>query len=585
MEHNQKLMSLIGAARTLTSSLDLETVLRQLTTEVSRVIDGAHGILLFLYDEDHDQLRIRMTGGYFKLEEMRHSVLAPGEGMSGSVFASRKGHIFRSAEETEKMMSNIRPDSREAYTKALGGYFLPTSVLSVPMLVRDKAIGVLTVDAFDEKITFNKEDLELLETFAAQASIAIENAILFARNERTQMIHEALSNVALARGGTRDITRTLADLIDEKVVLVNDVFDLMESSSPAAKSSALTLLETEKEAVINTVSSNNPSLFQWETPHGSEQAVFFPIRSEGATLGYLAVLMDGGSRLDPLDRFAIEQTSVVFAGEMSRRKRDIIEAAAARGELLIPLLDSEWQELSYMQIASLPYHHVNEADYIVAHTTLMQPVETGETSPLLRYLTRNLLEDEENTYILHRGQELTIMFTLTAADEKSLSTVRRRLEEFTGQVERYAKVRTASGIGRTVKHLKHVRTSYRDALKCAETAKSSGGILSPEDLGPDRLFMSLEHSELEGYVEEKLTPILAYEKERGASLLPSLETYLDHNQSLRAASDALFIHVNTLKYRLNTIRTLLGIDALDGRTLFELQLALYIRQYMQKTSR
>ncbi|TVP82494.1 MAG: GAF domain-containing protein [Alkalicoccus sp.] len=584
MEYNEKLMSLIGAARTLTSSLDLETVLRQLTSEVSRVIDGAHGILLFLYDEDRDQLRIRMTGGYFNLEEMRHSVLAPGEGMSGSVFAAGKGHIFRSTEETEKMMMNIRPGSRDAYTKALGGYFLPTSVLSVPMLARDKAIGVLTVDAFDEKITFNEEDLELLETFAAQASIAIENAILFARNERTQMIHEALSNVALARGGTRDITRTLADLIGEKVVLVNDVFDLLESSSSAAKNGALSLLETEKEAVIETVSSKDPSLFQWGSA-AYEQAFFFPIRSEGSTLGYLAVLMDGGSRLDPLDRFAIEQTSVVFAGEMSRRKRDIIEAAAARGELLIPLLDSEWQDLSYMQIASLPYHPVNEADYIAAHTTLLQPVESGGTNPLLRYLTRSLLEDEENTYILHRGQELTILFTLPVADESSLSTVRRRLEEFTGQVERYANVRTASGIGRTVRHLKDVRTSYRDALKCAETARSSGGMLTPEDLGPDRLFMSLEHSELEGYVEEKLTPILAYENERGASLLPSLETYLEHNQSLRAASDALFIHVNTLKYRLNTIRTLLGIESLDGRTLFELQLALYIRQYMQRTSR
>ncbi|CAM3932736.1 helix-turn-helix domain-containing protein [Alkalicoccus chagannorensis] len=586
MEQHQKLLSLIGAARALTSSLDLETVLLQLTGEVSRVIDGVHGILLFLYDEEHQLLRIRMTGGYFQLDAMRQTVLVPGEGISGSVFASGTGRILHTAAEAEATMANIRKETAAEYSEALGGYHIPTSVLSVPMMARGKAIGVLTVDAFDDSITFTEEDLDVLETFAAQASIAIENAMLFARQQRTQMIHEALSNVALARGGTRDITRTLAGLIEEKVVLVNDVFDLLEASSAGAREEALSLLEAQKDRLIQEVQHSGPSILHWQMPAGGRRAVFFPVRSEGTTLGWLAVIMKENSRIDPLDRFAIEQTSVVFAGEMLRRKKDIIETATARGQLLKPLLDHEWEELSYMQISSLPYHHAGEADYVLAHMTLPQGQWEEAEHPLLRYLTRELLQDEEHTYLLHRGQEMTIMFTLTTPEERqSMAIVRRRIEEYAAQVERYTGFRPAAGLGRSVPQLKYVRASYRDALKCAEAARTSGTLLSPADLGPERLFMSMEHSELEGYVIEKLEPILQCEPERRSVLLASLEAYVNENQSLRAASDTLFIHVNTLKYRLNSIRQLLQLEEFNGKILFELQLALYIQRYLERTNR
>ena len=62
----------------------------------------------------------------------------------------------------------------------------------------------------------------------------------------------------------------------------------------------------------------------------------------------------------------------------------------------------------------------------------------------------------------------------------------------------------------------------------------------------------------------------------GASteLLNTLKTYLECGRSLEATSKVLFVHANTVRYRLRRIQEILGEDATDPRTAFVLQIAL-----------
>ena len=49
-------------------------------------------------------------------------------------------------------------------------------------------------------------------------------------------------------------------------------------------------------------------------------------------------------------------------------------------------------------------------------------------------------------------------------------------------------------------------------------------------------------------------------RERGASLLPTLEEFLHRRGNISATSEALFVHANTLRQRLRRIADLTGID-------------------------
>jgi purine catabolism regulator len=89
----------------------------------------------------------------------------------------------------------------------------------------------------------------------------------------------------------------------------------------------------------------------------------------------------------------------------------------------------------------------------------------------------------------------------------------------------------------------------------------------------------LEHSpELIAFQEETLGELLAYE---GASeLIHTLEAFFAHNANLSQTADALFIHRNTLVYRLERIEAITQMDLDKPENRLAMQLALHIYRMM-----
>ena len=62
------------------------------------------------------------------------------------------------------------------------------------------------------------------------------------------------------------------------------------------------------------------------------------------------------------------------------------------------------------------------------------------------------------------------------------------------------------------------------------------------------------------FYQELFQPLIEYDKSNHASLLHTLSVYVEHNASLAATAKALYVHENTLKYRLNKIRAMMNVD-------------------------
>lgn len=60
-----------------------------------------------------------------------------------------------------------------------------------------------------------------------------------------------------------------------------------------------------------------------------------------------------------------------------------------------------------------------------------------------------------------------------------------------------------------------------------------------------------------------------------AELIGTLQTYIDCNMNMQAAADALFVHINTMKYRLKKINEMLPHGLLKSRV-FQIQTGLYL---------
>lgn len=102
-----------------------------------------------------------------------------------------------------------------------------------------------------------------------------------------------------------------------------------------------------------------------------------------------------------------------------------------------------------------------------------------------------------------------------------------------------------------------------------------------DDLGFYRLIVNQTDSEeLKAFYRDTLEPLVAYDKNNQTFLVPTLEAYLKNNGNITSTAQNLFVHYNTVKYRLEQIEELLEITLKDAEVRFNLQVALKVHQLL-----
>ena len=127
-----------------------------------------------------------------------------------------------------------------------------------------------------------------------------------------------------------------------------------------------------------------------------------------------------------------------------------------------------------------------------------------------------------------------------------------------------------------------VAAAHREARQCARTLRAlgrCGEVSDPAGLGVARLVLGTSGpDELDGFLEQVLGPVLAYDAERGAALATTLAGWFAAGGSLKATAARLHVHPNTVAQRLERVTALLGPGWRDPDRALDLQLALRVHQ-------
>jgi len=104
----------------------------------------------------------------------------------------------------------------------------------------------------------------------------------------------------------------------------------------------------------------------------------------------------------------------------------------------------------------------------------------------------------------------------------------------------------------------------------APDAEAERRLLSFDDTGAYRLLlpaMSDDPAELERFYTDTVAPLIAYDEQYGTELVVTLESFLANDGSMAATNKQLFTHRHTIRYRLERIKELTGLDvnSTDGR--------------------
>ena len=172
---DKHLRAVSEVSKAITSDLYLEDILRLIVTVTAEVMNSKICSILLL-DEEKKELVIRATQSVSEAYNKKPNMKL-GEGIAGRV-ASEKKPIIVLDVKVEKNYLNRDIAVSEGLT----------SLLSVPMTVKSRVIGVLNVYT-SRHHDFTQKEIDTLTSVASQAAVAIENAQLLVK---TKVIEEEL---------------------------------------------------------------------------------------------------------------------------------------------------------------------------------------------------------------------------------------------------------------------------------------------------------------------------------------------------------------------------------------------------------
>ncbi|MFQ5950424.1 MAG: GAF domain-containing protein, partial [Nitrospiria bacterium] len=181
-----QLETLSRVSRTITSDSYIEEILNLLVTMTAGMMNSKICSIMLL-DENKGELKIIATQSLSE-EYRRKANVKIGESASGRAVKERR----------PIMLLDVTHDPLYCFPKLAKKEGL-CSMLSVPMKIKNKVVGVINSYTSTEH-SFSREEINLLQTVANQAAVAIENTSLLERSSAMQEALETRKAVERAKG-------------------------------------------------------------------------------------------------------------------------------------------------------------------------------------------------------------------------------------------------------------------------------------------------------------------------------------------------------------------------------------------------
>lgn len=162
--------------------------------------------------------------------------------------------------------------------------------------------------------------------------------------------------------------------------------------------------------------------------------------------------------------------------------------------------------------------------------------------------------------------------TVSESDKKEvLAKIYKSLSEYLYSIS--SDIKLVIGVGRAYEGIGDLQKSFTEASRCvilSEKMNMSGRVFWYEEMGIYNLFSELADKKvMQEFIDNTLGVIIEYDMNNNSKLLETLKAYLWNNNSLIHASEQLYTHRNTVKYRVQRISQLTGRDFDDAITRLE----------------
>lgn len=208
---------------------------------------------------------------------------------------------------------------------------------------------------------------------------------------------------------------------------------------------------------------------------------------------------------------------------------------------------------------------------------VVRTLKKGESVPT--DVIQSLFPDRQNDFVLSIGEGDVVLIRQMPEGSgiKELNKIASSIEE----ALRAGGEPTVVGIGTVATHLRDLAKSYKEAQIAIEVGKvfdTEKYVINYENLGIGRLIYQLPTTLCEMFLQEvfKKNPIDALDKET----LFTIHKFFENNLNVSETARKLFVHRNTLVYRLEKIKKLTGLDLREFDDAITFKVALMVKKYL-----
>jgi purine catabolism regulator len=424
------------------------------------------------------------------------------------------------------------------------------------------------------------------------------------RLKRSIEIHRRFTELVLDGKGVKEICATLAELLESAVSVEDASFHLLAHAGGAGDphrketiqrqgTPQRVLFDPQIQRMLREIEAKRGPVKVPAFPHVgmSRERLIAPILAANQVLGYISVL-DHPPHNEELAFMAVEQAALVLALAIAKERELSEVEGRVRGEFLEDLLHGTYGDEAAAQRRARHIGYPLHGNHIVMRVDIddfrgynrARSISEDAIQALKREFLRRVTGVVRSGYprALVQGRSDSVVSLLPVGTEPgdyqarghALGLqIRENIADwkpgFTVSVGFSGPAEAPAGVAAAQREV----VSVMDSLA---RFKRWGQVVAVPELGLTGLLAAVTDERLVDYSRRHLGPLIEHDTARKGSLVPTLRAYLETGEQQEAAK-RLRVHPNTLRYRLDRIREISGVDLEDPETRLNMAVALRVQ--------
>ncbi len=418
--------------------------------------------------------------------------------------------------------------------------------------------------------------------------------------ERSQAIHRSLLGVVIRGGGWQELVEEASRLLERPVVVLDVWLEVLAASRGLPLS-----IEALQEAL------GRPEVRDTFVRQGRGEKAFrvreeglpallaLPIIAGHKSLGYVCAFTEA-AELSGMEQVVLEHAATIAALEMAQDRvrfetevrlkgdfvDDVISGEAGAGDSLLRRGAFLGCDLSRgAAVVLLSAEETPQSSSGRDGGRLAQSELTGAVERVFSLVSRHMAAVEPLSLCSLKSNQIIIFVCGdTARDPATLSRLVGVLQELGRTVDRLT---VSAGMSSFVPEPAEMGRGYKEALvalKVGRKLQGPGCRFHFREVGTYRLLLEIwdkDPDEIRLLYEETVAPIERYDEANKTQLLQTLSVFFANNENLTKTAADLFAHRHTIRYRLEKIAEITGLDVFVTEHKERLGLGLKARSLLQ----